>query len=163
VKRDTRPWVIAATLLLALATGRPASSHHSFAMFDLSKEQKVAGTIKAFEFMNPHTVTRLMARDEKGEMREWTFEGVSVGVLFKEGWRGDTLKPGDKVTIIFAPLKNGAHGGMFLRAILPSGNVIYNVGLLRGSPGYKPENEAEQRRTITALNAERAANKSTAK
>ena len=146
---------VALAAALAATSGGPALAHHSFAMFDLTKESKVTGAIKEFEFTNPHTITTLEAPDDTGKVQLWTFEGVSVGTLFREGWRRDTLKPGDKVTIIYAPLRNGAHGGMFLRAQLPGGYTIYNVGILKGSPGYKPENEADQRRTVEALNAQK--------
>jgi uncharacterized protein DUF6152 len=145
-----------AALLLGSMLTVPAMAHHSFAMFDLTKEEKVSGTIKTFEFTNPHTITRLTTRTPDGRTQDYTFEGVSTGVLFKAGWRPNTLRPGDKVTIFYAPLRNGAHGGMFLRATLPDGHTIYNVGILKGSPAYKPENEAEQRKTIEALKAERA-------
>jgi hypothetical protein len=144
--------LVLSTLLLA----PPAGAHHSFALFDISREETVTGTIKEFQFVNPHTITRLISLDASGQQVEYTFEGVSTGVLFRAGWRPDTLRPGDKVTIVYAPLKDGAHGGMFLHATLPDGHVLYNVGLLPGSPSYKPENLATQKETVAALRSERA-------
>jgi hypothetical protein len=144
-------------LLAMMLAAWPAGAHHSLAMFELTKTQTVSGKIKAFEFTNPHTVTRLMAPDSSGVIREWVFEGAGVGVLFRAGWRRDTLQPGDAVTIIFAPLRNGAHGGLFLSAILPGGHKVYNVGILPGTPGYKDSNQEEQRRSIAAIAAAKAA------
>lgn len=147
--------------LMAAAAAAPAAAHHSFSMFDVSKEAKVSGTIEEFKFTNPHTVTRLYGPDEDGKVQHWTFEGVNVSLLYRSGWRKDTLKPGDKVTIIYAPLKNGAHGGLFLRALLPGGYTLYNMAQLSGGPPRAqtgtpaPDMVADQQRTIEYLRVQK--------
>ena len=111
-----------AALVLALPVG--ASAHHSFAMFDKSKTLALKGTVKEFQWVNPHTWIQLNVPDAKGTLVEWRIEGRSPNVLSRRGWRRDLIKPGDKVTVLVYPLKDGEPGGAAVRLTLPSGQEI---------------------------------------
>ena len=115
----------AAGALLAgaiLSCGGSAWAHHSFAMFDQSKQVSIAGTIKAFEWTNPHAFIELEAPDGK----LWSIELNSPNNLVRQGWKRTALKPGDKVTVVLNPLRDGQTGGLFNAVTLPSGQVLGN-------------------------------------
>ena len=107
---------IAAAMLAA-----PAAAHHSFAMFDSSKAISMTGTVKEYEWTNPHVWIHIMAADGQNAPREWSFEMQSVQQDSAAGWRPDSVKPGDKVTIEFHPLKDGSRGGQLMSATLANG------------------------------------------
>jgi hypothetical protein len=112
--------LFAATLLLASA----ALAHHSFSMFDNSREVTIAGTIKEFQWTNPHSFTWIDVPNAAGVIETWAIEGMSPNYLGRRGWSKNTLKPGDKISIIIFPLKDGLKGGTFLRCTMPDGKVM---------------------------------------
>ena len=104
----------------------PASAHHSFAMFDATKEVTMSGTVKEFEWTNPHSWLRVTVNDPKtGKPVLWALELSSPARLTTMGMHADTVKPGDVVSVTFHPMKDGTRGGQFMAAKLPNGkNVI---------------------------------------
>ncbi|WP_461343996.1 DUF6152 family protein [Brevundimonas sp. GN22] len=107
---------------VALATSAPASAHHSFAMFDSSRESTIRGTIKEFQWTNPHVWIQVSVPGANGREVVWSIEGSSPNSLRRQGWSSSTFKPGDRVTITMNPLKNGDPGGSFVRAVMPDGS-----------------------------------------
>ena len=107
----------------------PVMAHHSFEMFDMSKAMTVTGTIKDFQWTNPHTFTFIDVPNDKGGVDTWAIEGMSPNFLGRRGWTKHTLNPGDKVTVTIYPLKEGKMGGVFLHATLPDGKemVMFDV------------------------------------
>lgn len=89
----------------------PAFAHHSFAMFDNQKDLTLEGTIKEFQWTNPHTWIQVMVKDAAGKEVEWSIEGGSPNSLSRNGWKRTSLKPGDKVVLVTHPLKDGSAGG----------------------------------------------------
>ncbi len=125
------------TRLKALALGLglcalPAASqaHHSFAMFDGAKTSTIVGTIKAFQWTNPHVFIQIVPNPGTvpgtTDDEAWSVELTSPGNLGRLGWTRTTLKPGDKVSIDLHPLRDGGHGGGFMAVTLPDGQVIKN-------------------------------------
>jgi hypothetical protein len=100
----------AAAASVLAATG-PASAHHSFAMFDSSKQVVLVGTIKEFQWTNPHSWIQIMAKDASGKEVEYSIEGGSPNGLSRAGWKRTSLKPGDKAQLVMHPLKDGTNGG----------------------------------------------------
>jgi hypothetical protein len=103
--------------------GGAAAAHHSFAMFDNTKEQTLVGTVKEFQWTNPHTWLQVMV-DDGGKQVEWSIEGSSPNGLARRGWTRTSFKPGDKVTVIIHPLKDGSNGGSYVKATLPDGRTL---------------------------------------
>ena len=101
----------------------PASAHHSFAMFDRNKTMSVSGTVKEYEWTNPHVWLHIMA-EQGGKQVEWSFEMQSIAQDTRAGWRADTVKPGDKISIEFHPLKDGTRGGQLTAGILANGKRL---------------------------------------
>lgn len=117
----------ARTLLLtsiALSLATPGFAHHSFAMFDRTKVVNTSGIVKEYEWTNPHVWIHIMVPDAQGTPREWSFEMQSVQQDAAAGWRPDSVKPGDKVSIEHHPLKDGSRGGQLMSAILANGQRL---------------------------------------
>jgi uncharacterized protein DUF6152 len=121
--------LLGAALLLAA----PAFAHHSFAMFDFSKEITVTGEVKEFLWRNPHMHILLNVPDGKGGVAEYDIEGGTPNNLRRNGWAADTLKPGDKISVVIRPLKNGDKGGNLIRANRADGTPIGTTGGGRGA------------------------------
>lgn len=103
----------------------PASAHHSFAMFDAQKEVTLQGTVKEFEWTNPHSWLRVTVNDPKtGKPVLWALELSSPARLTTMGMHADTVKAGDVVSVTFHPMKDGTRGGQFMAAKLPNGKNI---------------------------------------
>ena len=113
-------WLSAACFLAIVA---PASIHHSYAMLDRNKSVVLAGTVKDWQFTNPHTWMQLVVM-EGGQPVEYGIEGPSVNTLIRAGWTERTFAPGDKVKIVINPLRDGTKGGAFTKAILANGQVL---------------------------------------
>lgn len=110
--------------LSALCVATAADAHHSFAMFDRSRTETVAGTVKGFELINPHSWLRIMVTDTNGVASEWPLELGGAGQLQRFGWTPDAVHPGDKVTVQLHPLRDGSYGGQLVSVTLPSGKVL---------------------------------------
>jgi len=89
----------------------PAFAHHSFAMFDSTKNTTLEGTIKEFQWTNPHSWVQIVVKDASGKDVEYSIEGGSPNGLARQGWKRTSLKPGDKAVLIMHPLKDGTAGG----------------------------------------------------
>ena len=96
---------------VALAAA-PAQAHHSFAMFDMTKEVTVSGTVRQFQWTNPHAYIQLIAKDEQGRDVEWSMEMGAPMYLYARGWRPRSLKAGQRITVTLNPLRNGRPGGV---------------------------------------------------
>jgi len=102
----------------------PAFAHHSFAMFDYNKEVTIAGELKDLQWTNPHIHLLVNVPDGRGGIAEWDIEGATPGNLRRTGWSRDVIKPGEKISIVIHPLKNGTTGGMLVRASKSDGTAI---------------------------------------
>jgi hypothetical protein len=102
---------------LALAAVTPAMAHHSPAAFEPTKTVTLAGTVKEFRWQNPHTWIEVMVPNEKGQDVLWAFELTSPTYLVRAGWKSNTLKPGDKVTIVGRPLRSGEPGSAIFTSV----------------------------------------------
>ncbi|MBV9747144.1 MAG: hypothetical protein JO099_25565 [Acidobacteriia bacterium] len=117
----------------ALLVARPAAAHHSFSMFDVSKQVTLTGSVTSFEWTNPHVYIEIDVPGDTGGVKHWSIELGSPSILRNSGWKHDTLKPGDKVTVIVNPLKNGNPGGFLVQANLPDNRKLGN------GPGRDPK------------------------
>ncbi len=114
--------VFAAAMLCAVPG--LSTAHHSFAMFDRDKQVTLSGTVKEFQWTNPHIFIQLVVENAAGSSEEWSIEGASPNMLFRRGWTNQSFKPGDKVTVVVNPLKDGSRGGNFVQASLPDGKTL---------------------------------------
>ena len=113
----------------AVAFAAPALAHHSFAMFDSGKNIKMTGTVKELEWTNPHSWLRVVIMDQAtGKPMNWAFEMGPPAQQIRRGWKPDSLKPGDTVTLTMHPLKDGSRGGQLVDATLPDGRTVGGAG-----------------------------------
>jgi hypothetical protein len=99
-------------LAAMVSTGSPAVAHHSFAMYEPTKTLTFKGTVKSFQWTNPHVVLWVLVQPEDGgAVQEWSLETTSPGVLTRNGWTRQSLKTGDRVSVTFSPLRDGSRGG----------------------------------------------------
>ena len=120
--------MLAAILVSITAAGAGVSAHHSFAPFDMGAEKTISGTVKQFDWTNPHTWIWVNVSDGKGGVETWAIEGMSPNFLGRRGWTKSSLKPGDKIGLVIRPLRDGSKGGMFVRATLADGKVLLPTG-----------------------------------
>ena len=103
----------------------PAMAHHSTAMYDTQNPVTITGTVKRFEWTNPHAFVYLDVKDEKtGKLVEWEVEMMSLNHLRAYGWTSKTVKPGETLSATGAPARSGAPSMIANRMKLPDGREI---------------------------------------
>src|SRR2546423_10689209 len=115
--------LLAAFCMLCLVAA--ASAHHSTAMYDSDHRVTINGTVKKFDWTNPHAFIFVEVKDEKtGNMVEWEVEMMSLNHLRSYGWTSKTVKPGDTISCTGAPAKSGAPSMIANRMKLADGREI---------------------------------------
>ena len=102
-------WTAAALGAIACAT--PAMAHHSFALFDSQKTVALEGTVKSFDWTNPHSWIVLEVMGANNAVEEWQIELPAAALLAREGWNKFYVRPGEKIAVHINPLKDGRRGG----------------------------------------------------
>lgn len=120
--------VVAAALFGAVVAAVPAGAHHSFAMYDSENQIKVTGTVAQFQWTNPHVYIELKNDPGTAKVDHFTIECASPGILVRSGWKFNMVKPGDKLTVVLAPLRNGDPGALLKGIKLSDGRVFDNGG-----------------------------------
>ena len=121
----------AAAIMFAIVA--PAFAHHSDAMFASDKEVVLNGTVKEFQYTNPHSWIQLLVAGEAGAQPvEWSIETGAPIVLLRAGIKPTALKPGDKITLRAHPMKDGSAGGSLMDIKKEDGTTLS----LRGPRGY---------------------------
>ena len=123
-----------AVIVLAWALVAASYAHHSFAMFDQSKQLTLKGTVSEFQWTNPHAWIHLDVLNPNGVKDTWQVELNSPNNLKRQGWKSSSVKPGDQVTLVLNPLKDGSKGGLFVSITLPDGTVLGDPTRAHGGP-----------------------------
>ena len=89
----------------------PATAHHSFALFDVNNSVTLEGTVKQFEWTNPHSWIRLTVVGANNQPEEWLVELPAAASLARDGWNKNYLRSGERISVRINPLKNGMKGG----------------------------------------------------
>ena len=97
---------IFAAVCLLLYSGA-ALAHHGGGAYDQAHPVTMTGTVKEFLFIQPHPLITLAVKDDQGTVTEWSVEMTAPNHLVHYGWNGKKLKPGDQITIVGLPSKNG--------------------------------------------------------
>jgi len=125
--------------LLWAGTFAAAQAHHSFAMFDQSQKVTLKGTVKEFQWTNPHAFIHLEVPGAAAA-EVWEIELNSPNNLKRQGWKSSSLKVGDQVTLQTYPLRDmSAHkGGLFVTLTLADGTVLSESAFAGGGPVNVP-------------------------
>ena len=96
----------------------PAMAHHSYAMFDMTKNVTIEGTVKDFQWTNPHTFVQLDVKDAAGKDTNYAIETSSPNALYRQGWTRKSAKAGDHAVIVMHPLRDGSTGGSLVTMVV---------------------------------------------
>src|SRR5580700_2991884 len=119
-------WVLAVMAAVLIGGAGAALAHHSFTMFDMTKRITLAGTVTEFEWTNPHSYIEIDVPEDKGGVKHWSIELGSPSILMQSGWKFNSIKAGEKITLIINPMKSGQAGGFLSTATLPDGRTLSN-------------------------------------
>jgi len=114
----------AASIAAVLLTAILLWAHHGGSEYDMTKIVTLHATVTELQFVNPHTLVTFTVKDDSGKVSEWEGELPSPNLLTRRGWSRNTLKPGDQVTIIGAPAKNGEKGMQIKKLVFPDGHEM---------------------------------------
>jgi len=114
--------IIALASTMGLAA-LPALAHHSGAMFDSNKTVTLSGTVKEFQYTNPHAWLVVLVPDPNaaGKVITWAFEMGELSSLTRAGIHKQDFAPGTKVTVTAHPMKDGRTAGSFTKAVRADG------------------------------------------
>jgi hypothetical protein len=113
-------------LLSLVAAAVPLLAHHSFAAeYDANKPVTIRGTVTKLEWMNPHARFYVDVKDTDGKVTHWNFELGAIPVLLKQGWRRDSLKVGDEITVEGSRAKDGSTTGNARSVKLADGRRVF--------------------------------------
>ena len=124
--RSAYTTLLVLTSFAMLLVVQPAAAHHSGAGFDGTKVIEIKGTIKEFQFKNPHTWIQVLVNDGSGKTTEWSLEWGSPNQLGRMGYRPSSFPAGAKVTVRLNPVRSGAPAGGFIAAKFEDGMTIGN-------------------------------------
>ena len=111
-----------------LATSGAAMAHHSFAPYEPDVQVRYTGKVANFEWQNPHVYIELDVTDAGGETKRWLIECANPGILNRVGWKWNMIKPGDEISVIVSPLRNGEPGALLKAVKLADGQQFSNGG-----------------------------------
>jgi DNA/RNA endonuclease YhcR with UshA esterase domain len=117
--------ILALTVALGVPpAATPVFAHHSTSMYNMANPVTVTGTVKRFEWINPHAFIYLEVTDEKGNKVEWAVEMMSLNHLKSYGWMHNTVKPGEVISCTGGAAKSGDPAMISSLIKLADGRVI---------------------------------------
>ncbi len=132
---------VAAVALFVSTAVSALVAHHSFAVFDHTQTVTVNGTVTKYQWTNPHGFIEMDYRSADGSARHYTIELTSINMLSRAGWTSRSVKTGEVVKAIVAPLLSGEPGGLLLEITLADGKVLTPPVPAIGSFKRTPEKE----------------------
>lgn len=131
-----RPLACVAWSLAGLSAAPAALAHHSTSMFEPEKRVTLTGSVKEFQWTNPHAWIQMTVTAPDGTTTDWSFECGSPNTLSRQGWKPSTLQPGDEITVVANPMKDGTSAGLMYTVALADGRTLGPGALAQ--PGAAP-------------------------
>src|SRR4029450_9187708 len=107
--------------IVGLVLSIPLSAHHGSAAFENGKTVTLKGTVETWTYMNPHSLLTFDVKGDDGKTVEWVVETQAPGIMFPAGYRKDSFKFGDEVTVVANPVKNGLPIGRIVSVLTANG------------------------------------------
>ena len=107
-----------------ILVSRPVLAHHGFAAFQMDQVSTIKGTVVDYELINPHVQIFLKVEQEGGKAVDWNVEGVSLNMMVRAGFKRDSLKAGDTISVTGHPGKNGKPVLLLMKIMLADGRVL---------------------------------------
>ena len=125
-----RAVLFAAALTAMASLAAPVFAHHSFSMFDMDRDVTYKGVVADYKWVNPHVHITMDVKGAPGVDKQtigtWDVEGGSTNIMGRQGWTRATLKPGDPITIVGHPMKDGSKGISLFYMIKADGSRMYH-------------------------------------
>jgi hypothetical protein len=119
-----------AMLVCMLAAANPILAHHSRAMFDVTQNITFSGFVKEYNWQNPHSHIVIVVGDDATDrytLGTWDIEASSVSIMVSQGWNRTSFEPGDRITVVAHPSRNGSRNVLLFYAIKPDGTRLYRA------------------------------------
>ena len=113
------------------------SAHHSAIAYDRTADIELMGTVREFQYTNPHSWLYIQVVDKAGQTVDWGFEAEGPSTLLRAGIKVSLLKPGEHVTVKGHPLKDGRPAALLVSVTKADGSVLSTDAALRRGPGGK--------------------------
>lgn len=115
-------------IIISLVAAAPLQAHHSTAVYEKKDKQlTLKGTVKEFQYTNPHIWIQLYVTGENKKTVEWGIEGGSPNFLRRQGWTAKSLQAGDEVTVVIRPLRDGQPGGTLISVTFSDGRKLEDI------------------------------------
>ena len=113
-------WIVAAPMIVTV----PLFAHHSKAQYVTGTYLTIKGTVTEWFWANPHCLLKLDVKTDSSEVVHWVAETGAPANMIDAGWRKNSLKPGDQVTVTLRPAKNGKPVGSAVRVEFADGKTL---------------------------------------
>jgi hypothetical protein len=120
----TKRWALCCVAMGLIMVSRPALAHHGSAMFEMDHMTTIKGTVVDYQLINPHMEMTLKVAQQDGNAVEWQVEGVSMNMLVRAGFKRDSMKAGDIVSVTGHPGKNGKPTMLLVKIVLADGREL---------------------------------------
>jgi Family of unknown function (DUF6152) len=118
-------WKRFTIIFLLLSSPQVALAHHSNAEYDRDHQRKLKGTVVEVKWANPHVQIVFEVKGGAGTSQRWIGEGPSPSQMIENGWTKETLKLGDRITVVGNPPKNGSLSVRLRWVTLPNGKDLF--------------------------------------
>jgi len=121
--------ILVAILVVAvgLSISVPLAAHHGGASILSGKSVTMKGTVTEWQWTNPHCLLKFDVKGEDGKVVQWVAETPAPNTIYPFGYRKDSMKPGDQISITLNPVKSGVPAGSIIRIVLADGTKLERV------------------------------------
>ena len=125
-----RPLLAIAVAVAVSLVAAPTLAHHSRAMFDMGKNVTYRGVVEEYRWQNPHShivISIGAGAADPSTVGTWTVEASAIGLMTSSGWTPMTYKPGDPITVVAHPSRDGSNLVLLFYAIKADGTRLYRA------------------------------------